>query len=189
MDHGSRHTVVSVSNLQARIDQWVNLKEPAQADTAKPGGNGKVEARHSRPDLNVPFQEPGSQTERRVAEIWEEMLGVSPIGVNDPFFELGGHSLLAIHLISRLREALRVDIPVQVLFETPTIAQLAVRVDEQIGDEEAPEPEEADETAEPEDEDADLEALLAQVENMSEEEVEKLLGDHTAPEAESVGAD
>jgi len=69
--------------------------------------------------------EPRDQTERQLARIWGEVLGVSPIGVHDNFFELGGHSLLAVRLFSQIEKQLSVQIPLASLFEAPTIAQQA----------------------------------------------------------------
>jgi non-ribosomal peptide synthase protein (TIGR01720 family) len=68
---------------------------------------------------------PRSGTERVLAKIWGELLGVSDLGVTDNFFTLGGHSLLATQIVSRVRETLQVDIPVRVLFQHPTVADLA----------------------------------------------------------------
>ena len=68
---------------------------------------------------------PDTPEEEAVAAIWRELLHVEQIGVDDDFFELGGHSLLGAQVISRLRAALRVDIPVGAIFEAPTIRKLA----------------------------------------------------------------
>ncbi|WEO95424.1 amino acid adenylation domain-containing protein [Streptomyces sp. FXJ1.172] len=80
------------------------------------------------------FVAPGSGTEEVIAGVWSELLGVSPVGVNDDFFELGGHSMLAIQVISRINEALGTDINLQVLFDTPTITALAKHVHSTSGD-------------------------------------------------------
>lgn len=61
-----------------------------------------------------------------LAEIWAEVLGMSRVSRLANFFELGGHSLLAIQLVSRVRSRLRIDVPVRALFETQTLARLAL---------------------------------------------------------------
>jgi len=68
---------------------------------------------------------PRSATERVLARIWGDLLGVSDIGVTDNFFTLGGHSLLATQIVSRVRETLQVEVPVRVLFQHPTVAGMA----------------------------------------------------------------
>jgi acyl carrier protein len=80
---------------------------------------------HRRPDLPMPYVAPRNGTEQVIAEIWQELLGVAPIGVDDNFLDLGGHSLLAIQLISRIRDALHQEISVQRFFEVPTVAAVA----------------------------------------------------------------
>ena len=70
------------------------------------------------------FTAPRSPQEEILAEIWSEVLGVAPIGVHDHFLELGGHSLAAGRVLSRIRRIFRVELPVAVLFEHPTIAAL-----------------------------------------------------------------
>ncbi|MFF0524657.1 non-ribosomal peptide synthase/polyketide synthase [Actinomadura nitritigenes] len=73
--------------------------------------------------------EPSGPTETELAGIWAAILNQDRVGVHDNFFDLGGHSLLAIQLISRIREAFGVDVPIAEVFDKPTIAQLALVVD------------------------------------------------------------
>ena len=68
---------------------------------------------------------PRNEVEQRLAALWMELLGTTRISVSDSFFDLGGHSLLATQLISRVRRAFQVDLPLQSLFEAPTIASQA----------------------------------------------------------------
>lgn len=75
------------------------------------------------------FVAPRSVTEEVMAGIWAEVLGVERVSIHDNFFELGGHSLLATRVISRQREALRVEVPLRSLFETPTVAGLAAALE------------------------------------------------------------
>ncbi|MCX5661183.1 MAG: amino acid adenylation domain-containing protein [Planctomycetota bacterium] len=70
---------------------------------------------------------PRNPLERTLADAWQEVLGVESIGVHDSFFELGGHSLLGTKLISRLREALGLELTLRDLFEAPTIEQFAAK--------------------------------------------------------------
>ncbi len=72
---------------------------------------------------------PRTPTEAALVNIWEEALGIEGVGVRDNFFALGGHSLLATRVISRIWKNLGLSLPVRLLFEAPTIAQLAERVD------------------------------------------------------------
>lgn len=69
-----------------------------------------------------------SPLERLVAGVWRELLGYSSIGRHDDFFELGGNSLTATRALSRIRDALRIELPVRDLFEAPTVASLAERI-------------------------------------------------------------
>ncbi len=93
--------------------------------------NGKVDLAAlpppdgSRPEIAAAFEAPRTPTEERLARIWQEVLAVGRVGVRNDFFALGGHSLLATQLISRVREAFRVDVGLRTLFEQPTVAGLA----------------------------------------------------------------
>jgi acyl-CoA synthetase (AMP-forming)/AMP-acid ligase II/acyl carrier protein len=68
---------------------------------------------------------PRNAVEERLVDIWCEVLEIESIGIHDNFFELGGHSLLATQVISRVRNAFQVELPLQVIFETPTVVGLA----------------------------------------------------------------
>lgn len=72
---------------------------------------------------------PRTKTEEVIAEIWTKILGVETIGIFNNFFELGGHSLLATQVVSRLREAFKLDLPLRKIFESPTVAELAEFID------------------------------------------------------------
>lgn len=93
--------------------------------------NGKVDRKklpvpdQSRPEQAEDFVAPATSTEKTIAEVWCEVLGLNQIGIRDNFFELGGDSLQAIRVVSRLRLAFEVEVPVAALFESPTITLLA----------------------------------------------------------------
>ncbi|MDQ3175168.1 MAG: condensation domain-containing protein, partial [Acidobacteriota bacterium] len=72
---------------------------------------------------------PRTAVEEEVAGIWSEVLDVEQVGVYDNFFELGGHSLKATQVVSRLREALQVELPLRSLFEAPTVATLSTAIE------------------------------------------------------------
>jgi amino acid adenylation domain-containing protein len=74
---------------------------------------------------------PRTELERSMAELWSGVLGVNNVGIEDDFFDLGGHSLLATQLITRIREVFKVDLPLRKLFESPTILQMTLAVEEQ----------------------------------------------------------
>ena len=72
---------------------------------------------------------PAGPTEIMLADIWAELLGVDHVGVDENFFEAGGHSLLAGRVVSRVRAAFGVSLPLRAMFDRPTIAQLAEAVE------------------------------------------------------------
>ncbi|HKH48447.1 MAG TPA: amino acid adenylation domain-containing protein [Thermoanaerobaculia bacterium] len=80
-----------------------------------------------------PAAAPRSPTEEILASLWAELLGRTGFGPDDDFFAWGGHSLLGTVLVSRLRQTFGVELPVRALFEAPTLAGLAARVDEALG--------------------------------------------------------
>ncbi|MFY0567371.1 amino acid adenylation domain-containing protein [Archangium lansingense] len=76
-----------------------------------------------------PYVAPRTPTEELLAGLWRQVLGVESVGALDHFLELGGHSLLATQVVSRLRSTLRLELPLNAFFETPTLEALARRVD------------------------------------------------------------
>ena len=76
----------------------------------------------TRPDLDSIFIPPGTMTEIELSKIWSEVLGIDQLGINDNFFELGGDSLVATRIVTRVMKKFRMDLPMRVLFDTPTIA-------------------------------------------------------------------
>jgi SAM-dependent methyltransferase len=111
---------------------------------------------------------PRTPTEVVVANAFCQVLGAKAVSVHDRFFEIGGHSLLATQVVSRLREALQVDVPLRLLFEEPTVAGLAAALlaDSERGTHVA-----------------DVAEILLKVARLSEDEAESLLAggrDHTA---------
>ena len=99
-----------------------------------PSVNGKLNRKElprpdgRRPALKQPYVEPTTDVERQLAEIWEEVLGVRPIGIHDNFFDLGGHSLAATRVVSRVLKKFQSDLPVNTLFHSPAIAEMALVV-------------------------------------------------------------
>ena len=77
---------------------------------------------------------PRTPIEEVVAGIWRQVLGTGQLGVEENFFEKGGHSLLATQVVTRLRSALQVEMPLQSVFENPTIASLAEAVERELLD-------------------------------------------------------
>ena len=78
-----------------------------------------------RPDMETGYVMPRTESERRIAGVWQEALGLEKVGVHDNFFDLGGHSLLIIRVQNMLREKFGLNIPVVNLFRYPTVAALA----------------------------------------------------------------
>jgi acyl-coenzyme A synthetase/AMP-(fatty) acid ligase/acyl carrier protein len=130
--------------------------------------NGKVDRRAlaERPLTGLVQQRaaayvaPRDAVEERLAGVWRDLLGVEKVGVHDSFFALGGHSLLATRLVAAVREAFGVEVPLRTLFERPALEDLALVIAE----------------ARVERADAgDVERLLAELEEISDEEAGRLL--------------
>jgi phthiocerol/phenolphthiocerol synthesis type-I polyketide synthase E len=162
LNAGLPHVAVCTTDLQASLQE--NMA-PANADHDAAASYASVRAAHPRPPLATPHVAPRTETEETIAGMWQDLLGVAPIGVNDNFFELGGHSLLAVQVISQFRSHFEVEMTVQSLFDQPTVAKLAAHVDSMTSDL------------------GDLDTmarLLEQVENLSEGEISAMLSNGRA---------
>jgi amino acid adenylation domain-containing protein len=97
--------------------------------------HGKIDRRalpapdQARPELKSAYVAPGTPVEEILIGIWAEVLGIEQAGIHDNFFELGGHSLLATQVVSRVRDAFQVELPLRVFFESTTVAGLAERIE------------------------------------------------------------
>jgi amino acid adenylation domain-containing protein len=130
--------------------------------------NGKVDRRalpapgRARPELETPYVAPKTPVEEQLVKIWAEVLGLDQVGIQDNFFDLGGHSLLATQVISRVINTFKVEVPIKSLFESPTVADMAVVITENMakkaGDEE-------------------LARMLAELESLSDEEAKRRLAE------------
>jgi len=79
---------------------------------------------HTRPDMETSYQPPVDPEMKKVCSIWENMLNIKPVGINDDFFVLGGNSLLAVRLFAEMEKIYDKVIPLTVIFQAPTIEQL-----------------------------------------------------------------
>jgi acyl carrier protein len=140
--------------------------------------NGKLDRKslplpdHRRPELEQCFAAPRTPVEKLLADIWAEVLKVEKVGLHNNFFDLGGHSLLASQVMSRVRRAFQVNVPLRTLFEKPTLGELAAVIAGQKAIELDGE---------------EVASTLAELESLSDEETERLLreqGDHEVMKGE-----
>lgn len=129
------------SALQGQLPEYMVPASFVLLDALPLTPNGKINRRMlPAPDTSLEYEAqyvaPRSTTEEIVAQVWSKLLRVKRVGIHDNFFALGGHSLLGVQLMMRLREAVRVGLPLRTLFVAPTIAQLAALIVEQQGKQE-----------------------------------------------------
>jgi acyl carrier protein len=120
-DHLPEHMVPSAFVVLPALPLTPNGKVDRQALPAPDG---------ARPDLTRAYVAPRTEVEEELAGIWGEVLGLERVGIHDNFFEVGGHSLLATQVIYRLNDAFELELPLRTLFEKPTIAGLALAIEE-----------------------------------------------------------
>ncbi|HEX2204684.1 MAG TPA: amino acid adenylation domain-containing protein, partial [Longimicrobium sp.] len=121
-------------HLGEKLPEWMVPAAFVALDALPLTPNGKVD-RAALPapaaaESEAEYVAPRTETERVVAEVWAEVLGVERVGMDDVFFALGGHSLAATGVVSRVRDALGVEAPLSALFGAATAASFAAAVDE-----------------------------------------------------------
>jgi acyl carrier protein len=121
--------------MRQRLPDYMIPSAFMEMDSLPLSPNGKVDRRRlplpegERPKLVSSLVAPRNPIEETIAGIWQKILGLKSVGVEDNFFDLGGHSLLATQVMSRVRDAFDVrSLPLRRIFETPTIAGLALAV-------------------------------------------------------------
>jgi acyl carrier protein len=118
--------------------------------------------KRARAMVDIGFVSPRTPTEKKLAEIWAEVLHLERVGIHDDFFELGGHSLLATQILSRVNEVFQIELPLEVLVtvEEFTVAENARAIEQYVIEDESPEK---------------IAEILEELEGLSEEEIEELL--------------
>jgi amino acid adenylation domain-containing protein len=122
------------SLLQAKLPDYMIPSAFVPLDALPLTPNGKIDRlalpapNQFSPELEGTFVAPCTPFEEVLAGIWAKVLGLQRIGVHENFFELGGHSLLATQVMSRVRRAFRVELPLRRFFEAPTVAGLALAI-------------------------------------------------------------
>ncbi len=153
---GQPRLAVATGDLNRRLQQWTDVMHAGPAAGA-----------HARPESGVPYRAPGNPAEAKIAEIWQELLGVDRVGVDDDFFLLGGNSLAGLQILSKMRAEFDVELPLKAFFEARTVAAMAEEIER-----------EREKAAF---EKKRLEEILAEIEALSLDEVKA----HLATEAES----
>jgi acyl carrier protein len=108
---------------------WVELEELPLNASGKVERKRLPEPREAGPPSRAPYEPPGSPTEEVLADIWRDVLRLERVGVHDNFFDLGGDSIVGMRVISRVRRAFEVPIPIGTIFAAPTVAELAEQVE------------------------------------------------------------
>jgi acyl carrier protein len=151
--------VVSTADLHTRIDQWIKLIPLQQTKNLTTIGSS---SEYPTPHVQKVYTAPTTELEQAIADVWREVLGIEHVGIHDNFLHLGGHSLMALQVLTRLRRALQVEVSVRALFEAPTVAGLAKAIEQTRLRKETKG-------------DQDLAQILAEIERLSDDQVEKKL--------------
>lgn len=138
--------VISKVDINTRKDHPISLEYLVDS---KSNPQFSSSSRYSRPSLSNPYVAPTNELEKQITEVWQEVLGITEIGIYDNFYELGGDSLIATQLVSRLRAKFPVDLPLRDLLLEAMVPIKQAEIVEQL--------------------------LLEKVEKLSEEEAESLL--------------
>ena len=132
---------------------------------------GKVDRRalpepsDSRPELDTPYAAPRTGIEENLAAIWADVLSLAQVGIHDGFFDLGGHSLAATRVVSQVIKQFQLELPLQSLFESTTVATMAAVITEHQGKKVG---------------EKELDRILTELESLTDEEARRLVADKSA---------
>ncbi|MEJ6479889.1 beta-ketoacyl synthase N-terminal-like domain-containing protein [Nostoc punctiforme UO1] len=129
LPQASASAAFSIKSRLEQNNQKLEIPLERKSDIFQPE---KLSALHSRPDLPNSYVAPRNEIEQKIAEIWEELLGIKQVGIYDNFFKLGGDSLIAVQVLSRIRNVFSIRLSVANLFESPTIAEIAPKLEKQL---------------------------------------------------------
>ncbi|WP_440096949.1 lichenysin non-ribosomal peptide synthetase LicA [Bacillus paralicheniformis] len=122
-------------HLSKHLSDYMIPSHFVELDEIPLTGSGKVDRKALlRHEVSVSgtaeYAAPRNEYEEKMVGIWQEVLGTEQVGIQDQFFELGGHSLKAMAMLAKIHKAFGVEVPLQVLFEKPTVAALSGFVSE-----------------------------------------------------------
>jgi acyl carrier protein len=152
--------------LKAKLADYMIPSAFVMLDALPLTPNGKVDRKAlpdpgtSRPELDSAYVAPKTLIEQELANIWGEVLSLNQIGIYDNFFDLGGHSLAATRVVSQVIKQFQLELPLQSLFQSPTVAEMASVIAEN----------QAKKLAE-----KDLNRILSELESLSDEEAQRLV--------------
>ncbi|MEH2405211.1 beta-ketoacyl synthase N-terminal-like domain-containing protein [Nostoc sp.] len=129
MGQASASAAFSTKSRQKETDQKSEIALQTKPNIFQ---SEKISALHSRPDLPNYYVAPSDDIEQKIADIWQELLGIKQVGIHDNFFQLGGDSLIAVQVLSRLRNIFSIKLTVASLFESPTIAEIASKLENKL---------------------------------------------------------
>ena len=115
--------VVSTKDLQASMNEAKNSK-PMASILEKAASSDSTQPQHARPELQTAYIEAANEFEKKIASVWQRVLGIKEVGVHDNFFDLGGDSVQAIQIVAQINQ-LGFQLTPQQLFQKQTIAELA----------------------------------------------------------------
>jgi acyl carrier protein len=178
LESGEKYTaayVVPRANTRPPVDELREFLKQTLPDYMIPSAfvfmddlpltNGKLDRTalpkpgNERPEMKPPYVFARGEIEQTLVHIWEQVLDVRPIGIHDNFFDLGGHSLAATRVVSLVISQFQLEIPLQSLFQSPTVAEMAVVITEHQGKQVGK---------------AELDRMLRELELLSDEEAERL---------------
>ncbi len=159
------------------IANFLRIKLPAYAIPSTflfldslPQTNGKLDRRslprpeRVRSNLGNAYVSASNATEQQLVAVWEKVLDIRPIGIHDNFFDLGGHSLAASRIVSQVITNFQFDLPLQTLFQSPTVAAMAAVIVQHQGKRLGKK---------------ELERILSEIESLPNEEAQRLLAEAT----------
>ena len=130
-EKGSLSATVIRSAIAAKLPAYMIPSAFVLLDSMPLAGPGKVnlkalpELGRGRPELQTPLALPRTPVEKKIAQIWAEVLGLEQVGIDDDFFQLGGDSLLASRIVARIIDTFQVEVPLSALFGAPKLSTMA----------------------------------------------------------------
>ncbi|MEP7218249.1 MAG: KR domain-containing protein, partial [Bacteroidota bacterium] len=124
------HVLISTSDYLELLES--NGRDLAYLYLQSLNGQERSAPRHTRPELDTPYEEPRGEVERTLAGIWRDLLGIGGLGSLDDFFALGGDSLIGTQMISRIRLSLGLQLPTKIIYLHPTIRSLSEAIEGEL---------------------------------------------------------